>query len=83
MTRPDITHPESAGTPARAPRPDASHELDLVSLVAGLLAVLLAGLYLVGEVTDLSVRAAMVGALVVGALGAGALAAGLRRLRLR
>jgi len=82
VTRPDIPHPESAGTP-RAPRPDASHELDLVSLVAGLLAVLLAGLYLVGEVTDLSVRAAMVGALVVGALGAGALAAGLRRLRLR
>ncbi len=83
MTRPDITHPESARTPARAPRSDASHELDFVSLVAGLLAVLLAGLYLVGEVTDLSVRAAMVGALGAGALGAGALAAGLRRLRLR
>ena len=80
MTHPDAAHSEA---PGRADRPDARHPLDLVSLVVGLLTLMLAGLYLVSEVTDLSVRAPLVGALVVGALGAGALAAGLRRLRRR
>ncbi len=83
MTHPDTTRPGSAAVAAHPPQPDARHALDVVSLVAGLLAVVVAGLYLVGEVTDLTVRAALVGAVVVGALGAGALRAGLRRLRRR
>lgn len=62
-------------------RPDARHPLDRTSFVAGLLAVLVALLYLVGDVVGLDVPVALVAAVVVAVLGLGGVSAGLKRLR--
>lgn len=66
-------------------RPDSSpaHAPDVVSLTAGLLAVVLAGLYLVTDLTGAHVTAGLVAAVAVLTLGAVGLLAGLRRLHRR
>lgn len=61
--------------------PNTGHPLDRTSLAAGLLAVLVAVLSLLGDVTGLDVPAALVAAVVLALLGLGGVSAGLRRLR--
>ena len=60
-------------------RPSQAHPLDLFSLVAGLLAVIGGGLYLLGDLTDLHVEPALVVAAVVVVLGAAGIVLALRR----
>jgi len=54
------------------------HEVDVVSLVSGLLIVLLAGLFLLNDLTTVSVDARWVGPLVLLGVGAAGLVASLR-----
>lgn len=54
------------------------HERDAVSLMGGLLVVLLAGLFLVGDLTDLSLDGRWVVPVVLLAVGATGLASSLR-----
>ena len=61
------------------PERTTGHPLDLFSLVAGLLAVLGAGLYLLGELTDTEVGAGLVTAVVVVVLGAAGILVAVRR----
>lgn len=61
-------------------RPDAVHALDAISLVAGLVCALIAGLYLLADLTNAEVGPGLVTAAVVAALGAVGLLVGIRRL---
>ena len=54
------------------------HERDAVSLMGGLLVVLLAGLFLVGDLTDLSLNGQWVVPVVLLAVGATGLVSSLR-----
>ena len=54
------------------------HERDVLSLMFGLLLVLLAGLFLITDLTDLGVEARWAGPLVLLAVGGAGLAATLR-----
>lgn len=69
MTRPD----------ARSRTGLAPHPLDLFSLTGGLVAVLAAGLYLLGELTDVTVEPGLVAAVVVVVLGLAGIVAAARR----
>ena len=60
-------------------RPPQTHPLDLFSLVTGLLAVVGATLYLLGELTDLDVRPALVVAAAVVVLGGAGVVLAVRR----
>ncbi len=57
------------------------HPVDLVSLVGGLLSLLVAGAFLVGDLTRFDPRPDLLAPLAVVGLGAAALGAALRRLR--
>ncbi len=54
------------------------HERDAVSLMGGLLILLVAGLFLVGDLTDLSLEGRWIGPVVLIAVGAAGLLATLR-----
>lgn len=54
------------------------HDRDVLSLMGGLLLVLLAGLFLLTDLTDLGVEARWAGPLVLLAVGGAGLAASLR-----
>ena len=54
------------------------HDRDVLSLMSGLLLVLLAGLFLITDLTDLGVEARWAGPLVLLAVGGAGLAATLR-----
>jgi hypothetical protein len=82
MTSPDVIPTESFPTvrPDRVGTPDTVHPLDVRSLTAGFVAVAVALLYLVPDLTAVRVNGALVAAVVVVVLGLGGLLAGARRL---
>lgn len=62
-------------------RPETVHALDVVSLVAGLLAVACAALYLLGDLTTLDIGPSVVASAVVAVLGVSGLVVGVRQVR--
>jgi hypothetical protein len=82
MTSPDAipTEPFRTVRPDPAGTPDTVHPLDVPSLTAGLVAVAVAVLYLVADLTVVRVPGAFVAAVVAVVLGLGVLLAGVRRL---
>lgn len=75
-TQLDDLHDDADAPPPRARQ---THPLDLFSLTTGLLALVGAGLYLLGELTDLDVQPGLVAAAVVVLLGVAGIVLALRR----
>lgn len=80
---PSVRRVDRASTAAQASAGDPAgwHQPDYVALVAGLASVLAVLLFLLTELTTLSVRPDVVAAVLLAAAGLAGLVAGRRRLR--